>query len=177
MPPSTNARVDPSAKPRPTAGGAELDREAGLTYQQGDWDNECFLNFGEGRDPSPCLACGRTGFYGPRFEEPDRRYRACRFCGFTQNVDGPPQWYRPIVHACDTWPTCAKAPYIWWVAPGIASFSCPFCHEPAKVSEFLVRAPADDPHHPWWKVPQHQRRVYYVRFWENWQPTKGRVYL
>ncbi len=148
-----------------------------LAYTQADWDDECFANFGEGRDPAPCPACGRTGFYGPRIEDPDRRYRACRFCGFTQDVDGAAQRYRPTAHDCAPWPTCAKAPYLWWVAPGVASYTCPFCRERAVVSKCLVSAPVDDSNHPWWKVPQRRNRAYYVRFWENWDPTKGRVYL
>lgn len=175
--PSTNARVrNPDQSPQ-VADTLATERERNLDYLQADWDSECFFNFGEGRDPTPCPTCSRTGFYGPRFAEPNSRYRACRFCGFSQNVDGPPQWYRPVVHACTPWPTCAKAPYLWWIAPGQASFECPYCHETAEVSAFVVRAPADDHHHPWWKVPQHRRRSYYLRFWENWDSTKGRVYL
>ncbi len=151
--------------------------ERDLIYTQEDWDSECFLNFGEGRDPGPCPGCERVGFYGPRFEEPDRRYRGCRFCGFTQAVDGPPQWYRPVVHNCEGWPTIAKAPYIWWIAPGVTSYPCPYCSHKASVAECAITPPSDDPHHPWWRVPQGRNRSYYVRFWENWEATKGRVYL
>ncbi len=82
-----------------------------------------------------------------------------------------------MVHGCAPWPTCAKAPYIWWVAPGAKTFECPFCRDTAEVVQFAITAPGDDPHHPWWKVPQRRKRSYYVRFWENWDPTKGRVYL
>lgn len=174
---STPTRTPVRTSANPRAGGGTSGQLGTAAYSQSDWDNECFHHFGEGRDPNPCVACGKTGFFGPRFEEPDRRYRSCRFCGFTQDVDGPPLWYRPVVHGCESWPTCAKAPYIWWVAPGLVSFPCPFCRESGAVTEFLVTAPADDPHHPWWKVPQDRNRAYYARFWENWPVTRGRVYL
>lgn len=174
---SINAQVRTRTRSPLVADRVAAERERSLTYRQLDWDNECFFNFGEGRDPAPCPACSRTGFYGPRFEEPNRPFRACRFCGFSQNVDGPPQWYRPVVHACHPWPSCARAPYLWWIPPGIASLDCPFCSKTIDVAAFVVRTPSDDPLHPWWRVPQHRPRSYYVRFWENWEPTKGRVYF
>lgn len=146
-------------------------------YTRADWDAETYAMYGEGRDPAPCPACSRTGFYGPRFEDPDRRYRQCRFCGFTQEVDRPPEQYRPAVHGCAKWPQVARAPYLWWAAPGVASFRCPFCLERAVVSRHLVPRPPDDPDHPWWKVPQRRKRSYYLRFWENWEFTRGRAFL
>ncbi len=113
----------------------------------------------------------------PRIEEPERRYRQCRFCGFTQEVDSPPQRYRPTVHRCAQWPGCARAPYIWWVAPKVATYRCPFCSERVIVSKALVKRPADDPRHGWQHVPQRKSRFYYAEFWSKWEYSKGRVEL
>jgi len=148
-----------------------------LPFSRADWEAACYVAFGEGRDPATCPDCGRTGFYGPRIEEPDRRYRQCRFCGFTQEVDSPPQRYRPTVHRCAHWPSCAHTPYIWWVAPKVAAYRCPFCRGRVIVSKALVRRPADDPRHAWQHVPQRKSRFYYAEFWSNWEYTKGRVEL
>ncbi len=148
-----------------------------FTYSRQDWDLETYEVFGEGRDPSPCPLCERIGFYGPRIEEPERRYRQCRFCGFTQDVGKLPEQYRPAVHDCEGWPQSARAPYIWWTAPDISTFRCPFCNNRAVVSRSLVARPVDQREHPWWKVPQGRKRSYYVRFWDNCDFTKGRSFL
>lgn len=148
-----------------------------LTYSAADWEEECLAAFGEGRDPEACPDCGRTGFYGPRVDATERHYRQCRFCGFTQMVGEAPCRYQPTVHQCDDWPECARAPYIWWLAPEVESFLCPFCSKRMRVGEALVTPPVHDPEHPWWKVPQDRARFYYSRFWENWGVTSGRVYL
>lgn len=152
-------------------------RPAGALYTLDDWDAEAFASFGEGRDPSACPGCGRGAFYGPRIDSADRRYRQCRFCGFTQTVGEPPVRYVATVHACEPWPECAHAPYIWWVAPWADSIPCPYCHRRLDVAVTRVERPADDRNHPWWRVPQDRRRSYYLRFWENWPVTSGRVFL
>ncbi|MCH7874433.1 MAG: hypothetical protein IH965_03945 [Gemmatimonadetes bacterium] len=141
------------------------------------WDEDCLRLFGEGRDPGPCPSCGQTGFYGPRVGGQGRRYRACRFCGFHQEVGGAPSRAHPTVHGCSTWPDTARAPYIWWVPPKQDEYTCPFCETHVALEESRVTAPIDDPEHPWWKVPQARSRFYYARFWENWPHTKGRVFL
>jgi len=146
-------------------------------YSLADWEDDCFHMFGEGRDPEPCPECGRTAFYGPRILDPDRRFRQCRFCGFTQDVAGEPVFYVPTRHDCQSWPTCARAPYLWWVDPDLASYRCPYCKEDVEVKAATVRRPVDDKEHPWWRVPQNRKRFYYLRFWENWEITKGRVHL
>ena len=150
---------------------------AAPTYSLEQWDEDCFVAFGEGRDPSPCPDCGRTGFYGPRIDSADRRYRQCRFCGFTQIVDEEATRYEPIVHGCGAWPECARAPYIWWVPSNVAEVNCPYCHARISVDTVRVVAPVRDRTHPWWRVPQGRSRPYYLRFWENWAVTKGRVHL
>ena len=152
-------------------------RPSGATYSLDDWDADAFASFGEGRDPASCPECGRTAFYGPRIDAADRRYRQCRFCGFTQTVDEPAVRYVATVHACASWPECARAPYVWWVAPWADSYPCPFCRQRVDVSPARVQRPVDEPKHPWWRVPQDRRRSYYFRFWENWPVTHGRVYL
>jgi DNA-directed RNA polymerase subunit RPC12/RpoP len=146
-------------------------------YPQRQWEEECFATFGEGRDPAPCPDCGRTGFFGPRVDTADRRYRQCRFCGFTQVVGERATRFVPAVHGCAAWPTCARAAYIWWVPSDITSFMCPYCSTRLPVETVRVTPPADDKTHPWWRVPQDRLRRYYLRFWENWEVTKGRVHL
>ncbi len=154
-----------------------LDSGGYVAYTMDDWDNECFEAFGEGRDPQPCPDCKRTGFYGPRIDPTERRYRQCRFCGFTQMVGGSPIQHVSTVHGCTAWVEAAKAPYIWWVAPDVESYLCPFCGKRTSVAEATVLRPVDDAEHPWWRVPQGRSRYYYIRFWENWEVTKGRVHL
>jgi hypothetical protein len=148
-----------------------------LSYSNQDWDDECVYLFAEGRDPAPCPACGRTGFYGPRVAGKNRRYRECRFCGLYQAVGEPAQRALPTAHGCDTWPEIAKAPYIWWLVPGTEGYECPFCGARATLAEDRVSNPAEDSEHPWHRVPQGRNRFYYARFWENWAYTKGRVVL
>jgi hypothetical protein len=152
-------------------------RASGAGYALDHWEQEAFANFGEGRSPSPCPECGRTGFYGPRLDAAERRYRQCRFCGFTQAVGEPPVRCQAIVHGCADWPWCARAPYLWWVEPGVDSCDCPFCRKPVDVGAVEVLRPVEDEEHPWWRVPQNRSRFYYSRFWSNWAVTNGRVFL
>ena len=155
-----------------------------LQYTEADWEEDSYGLFVEGIDPEPCPECGRTGFYGPRAADPGLKFRECRFCGFHQRVGEDPIWLRPVVHQCDDWPECAKAPYVWWVHPDVKRFSCPFCGQEPDVEArnvftrgVLAERPVDDEDHPWRKVPQNRPNTYYQRFWENWEFTKGRVIL
>ncbi|UCF41251.1 MAG: hypothetical protein JSW43_02655 [Gemmatimonadota bacterium] len=148
-----------------------------LPYTRGDWEAACWRAFGEGRAPAPCPVCHRTGFYAPRFQEPERRFRQCRFCGFTQEVGQLPERYRATVHNCVPWPRCARAAYVWWVKPRVASYRCPFCAERVMVSQALVPPPADDTKHPWQRVPQQKSRSYYEQFWARWSCSRGRAEL
>lgn len=149
---------------------------ATLSYAPADWDQDAFEAFAEGRDPAPCPACGRAGFFGPRVVGV-AKHRACRFCGFYQEAGETPVRARPTSHGCPEWPEIARAPYIWWVPPDEDGYTCSFCGEKVIADEHLVGVPADDPSHPWWKVPQGKNRFYYARFWENWPFTKGRTFL
>jgi hypothetical protein len=148
-----------------------------LTFTRADWEAACWAAFGEGRAPAPCPVCHHTGFYAPRFEEPERRFRQCRFCGFTQEVGHMPERHRATAHDCAAWPQCARAPYVWWVKPRVASYRCPFCGERVMVSRVLVPPPADDPKHPWQRVPQRKVRSYYKQFWARWSCSRGRAEL
>lgn len=149
--------------------------EAPYAFEQ--WEEELFEAYALGVDPHPCPHCGHTGFFGPRFAEPDLRYRGCRFCGFWQEVADVPRQATPVVHGCDAWPHVARAPYLWWVPPSRTSFTCPFCDAVGDVVSYALTPPHDDPNHPWWKVHQRRPARFYRRFWENWSVTKGRLYL
>ncbi|HEX9632774.1 MAG TPA: hypothetical protein VGA02_09940 [Gemmatimonadales bacterium] len=149
---------------------------ASQPYTASAWDEDAFAAYAEGRDPRPCPVCGRVGFFGPRVVGV-MKVRACRFCGLYQEAEGPPLRATPTVHACAEWPEIARAPYIWWVPPGDASYTCSFCRTVVKAADCLVTPPSEDSKHPWWRVPQGRNRFYYARFWENWPFTKGRVFL
>jgi hypothetical protein len=167
-----------SAAMRADAGASDSGNTArSLLYTTAQWEAECFAAFGEGRDPAACPECGQTGFFGPRIDATERGYRQCRFCGFTHAVGAEPQQFQAIVHSCRGWPTSARAPYVWWVAPEVESFLCPFCSRRLPIDEVRTPRPVDDPDHAWWRVPQGRKRFYYLRFWENWVVTKGRAYL
>lgn len=146
-------------------------------YTRSDWDAESFALFAEGADPPACPECGRTAFFGPRFVEPNRRYRGCRFCGFWQEVDGAPEQYLPTVHDCAKWPECSRSPYIWWVSPDTESYPCPYCHEDVAVALCITPVPYEDPDHPWWKIPQGRTQSFYQRLWRNWEVSSGRTVL
>jgi hypothetical protein len=166
------------ASPGPTT------RDSKLAYTKADWEEESYQLFVERTDPKPCPQCGRTGFYGPRAADPGMKFRACRFCGFWQAVGEEPQQFRPAAHECSDWPECAKAKYLWWIHPEEKLFKCPYCRQQVAVDSnnafvrgAVPRPPANDPEHPWHKVPQNRSYSYYLRFWENWPLTKGRVVL
>ena len=155
-----------------------------LSYTEEDWESDSYDLYAERSDPAPCPDCGRTGFFGPRAQDPGLKFRACRFCGFTQEVDHAPVRYLPTAHDCDEWPTCAKAPYLWWVPPDVTEYHCPYCGQQVHVFGVnmyhpgaIQTAPQEDKEHPWWRVPQGRPYKYYLRFWENWPVTKGRVFL
>jgi hypothetical protein len=153
-------------------------------YTDAQWDEDSYLLFVERADPKPCPSCGQTGFYGPRAADMGLRFHSCRFCGFYQEVGEEPAQFLPVTHDCDEWPVCAKAPYVWWVPQDTDRFTCPFCGRNADVRGLnvfkrgvMVDRPSDLEDHPWRKVPQHRDYAYYLRFWENWDFTKGRVVL
>jgi hypothetical protein len=158
--------------------------ENALEYTEEQWEEDSYLLFVERSDPQPCPKCGQTGFYGPRAADPGVKFRCCRYCGFSQEVGEEPAQFLPVVHSCEEWPTIAKAPYVWWVHPAMERFLCPFCGRDSDVRGrnvfkpgVLGKSPLEVPDHPWGKVPQNRTYSYYLRFWENWEFTKGRVVL
>lgn len=164
-------------RPTPAPGRLTVPVVSTGEYTVSDWEAESYAVFAEGGDPLPCPECGRTGFYGPRFVEPDRKIRSCRFCGFWQRVGDAPQQFVPTAHDCDEWPECSRAPYIWWTAPSINSYPCPYCRGTVVVAASLVSVPNDDPDHPWWKIPQGRSQSFYQRLWKNWPCSAGRTVL
>ena len=161
-----------------------LNTQATLQYSETQWDEDSFRLFGERMDPEACPKCGRTGFFGPRAADPGVKFRCCRYCGFNQVIGEEPVQMLPVVHKCADWPVCAKAPYVWWVHPEDRKFTCPFCGRDSDIHgrnvfapSLLVDSPSESENHPWRKVPQNQSYAYYLRFWENWDFTKGRVVL
>lgn len=82
-------------------------------YTESDWENEIkigsicksckdiFLKNNThvlGVCNIPCPECGNIGFYSPR-SGGERKYRACKFCGFWQDVDERPGHCRIMI--CD----------------------------------------------------------------------------
>lgn len=162
----------------------ENPEEQGDRYTVREWEDATYAMAAERADPEPCPRCNRTGFYGPRAMDHGKKFRQCRFCGFLQDVGKAPVQLRPVAHACDEWPQVADAPYIWWIDPDEKWYTCPYCHKKAPVEStnpFMkgaeVKAPADDPDHPWRNVPQGASYATYLRFWERWPITTGRVVL
>lgn len=145
------------------------------TYTEDDWDSEMAALFSEGGGPGSCPSCTRSGFYGPREAEGPRRYRACKFCGFWQDVGQPPVTNKATVHNCEEWPAVAGAAYIWWVRPDEDSYSCPYCAAEVRIDEAFVTAPAQDSSHPWWRVPQGMTLDEAADFWAT--HGQNRVYL
>lgn len=174
----------------PTQGSTEMlvtdihTLQAATQYTEEQWDEDSYQLFVERSDPKPCPRCGQTGFYGPRAADPGLKFHCCRFCGFHQEVGGEPAQFMPVIHGCDDWPVCARAQYVWWLSPNAERFPCPFCGRDADVRGrnvftrgILVDSPSDLADHAWRKVPQDRDYAYYLRFWENWDFTKGRVVL
>lgn len=146
-------------------------------YTKADWEAESFALFAEGADPAACPECGKTGFFGPRVVNEVIKCRACRFCGFWQQIDHAPLHQLPTVHGCSQWPEVSKALYVWWVLPDVESYTCPFCSGTVKVPLSLVGMPVDELEHPWRRIPQRRSQSFYQRLWGNWPVTAGRVVL
>ena len=125
-------------------------------YTKSDWDRENNALVQRG-DPQPCPMCRRTGFYSPRYAEdrlPSPKYRACKFCGFWQNVQmAPHDIIRYECHVAD-W----KEPHEDW--------TCPKCQK-RYTPDYSVRWPADNRHHSWWRVPQRESQAFYLDYWRK----------
>lgn len=129
-----------------------------LSYTLSEWEAEVQALIAGG-DPPPCPCCGRRGCYEPKFASPDRRYRACKFCGFWQNVgERPMQVNRYECRAPDHSVADWKVPTESWTCPGCGSTYRP---------EQSVAWPADDPAHEWNEVPTAGTQEALRRFWSE----------
>jgi hypothetical protein len=96
-----------------------------------------------------CPQCKSLGFYGPKLTKNDageivRKYRACKFCGFWQEVRGKVkdargcEPYRCIHVYCD------KCGTYDWQEPWLSKLrSCQKCSNETKKIEWAI----DDPNH------------------------------
>ena len=116
-------------------------------YGLADWTAEVTALHVARQAPPQCPKCGRTGFYGPRWDARTRRYRACKFCGLWQDVSRPP--HLVIRYECHHADGSSVAD---WKEPQ-ESWTCPVCRRNLGPSE-AVPWPVDVPGHPWWTVPQ-----------------------
>jgi hypothetical protein len=146
-----------------------------MSYTLADWDQEYFAIFGSRRPPPHCPACDRVGFFGPRKANDDRRYVLCKFCGLYQEPNAEPIQCLATVHACQSWPVVAGAPYIWWVQPSETEYQCPYCRTRVLVVAATVKRPAEDTSHPWWQVSQDLTFDQAAAFWLK--HGQARVYL
>jgi len=143
-------------------------------YNEKQWEEEMkspgiMIHFSSGMKFSfgsslPCPQCETVGFYGPRISYSsngtvERKYRACKFCGFWQEVSGGifkerPETanpYRCIAVYCEK---CGKDGEIfgfnwrlpWTDGPGC----CPDC----KTERRDIKWASDDLNHPYQKLKE-----------------------
>ena len=97
----------------------------------------------------PCPNCKTIGFYGPRRNPPEgeiiRKYRACKFCGFWQEVwgsgynDRGGKAFRCVALYCTT---CDA--YDWTLPKDVEDYkSCSTCHNQFKRIDWA----SDNPNH------------------------------
>ena len=146
------------------------------TYTERKWRLDWKIRDESTKAPPPCPKCQRIGFFGPRIR-PFQTYRACRFCGFWQDVGHEPEFRVPAYHDCINWPIVAGAPYMWWIQPTQESFVCPYCTEDVSYDAARARNPSLHPKHPWWRVPQNWDASGYRDYWSKWYIGRGRAYL
>lgn len=118
-----------------------------MIYTLGQWGEEmkiALLSYHQpyGSCRLPCPGCGVIGFYSPR-EVGNRKYRACKFCGFWQEVDnGEP--YRCIALYCSS---CNI--YDWTQPKEEKDFkSCEKCGSKYKKATWAV----NNLGHPFWEI-------------------------
>ena len=109
----------------------------------------------------PCPDCHTVGFYGARLErrqDGDRKYRACKFCGFWQEASGylrnepfpGAQPYRCIMVRCDS---CRL--YDWRFPEGFKPGTCPTC----RVEMVRTPWPTEDHQHSFNKLREDIKRL------------------
>lgn len=75
----------------------------------------------------PCPVCQTIGFYGPKIAG-ERKYRACKFCGFWQEAPGESQKVLGTIAYRCTHISCPAGHEYDWVHPGIEKFkNCSTC--------------------------------------------------
>jgi len=126
-----------------------------LIYSLAEWRVENAALEG-GDNPQPCPCCRRTGFYAPRQADGPRFYRACKYCGFWQDVDKTP--HEIIRYECrdSHWVADWKEPHEAW--------TCPECKTIFHPDE-AVLWPSENPTHWWGEAPVSGTQEDYRRFW------------
>ncbi len=136
-------------------------------YTEKQWEEEmkrsffCGRHWGAGSCIIPCPRCGVIGFYGPRGgSSQGRKYRACKFCGFWQEVwgsifnkrGGKP--YRCIAIYCEK---CKTLDTYNWKEPWAKSFgNCKKCHAELKKTNWA----SDNSNHPFHKIKKQMDRAH-----------------
>lgn len=134
------------------------------SYTLEDWQRELQTLQANG-DPPPCPRCRRRGFYEPKWAPPDRRYRACKFCGFWHDVGkSPREIIRYECRSADHWAADWKAPTESW--------TCSVCGRTYS-PEQRVPWPVDDPTHWWNEAPASGTQEDFRRFWSERRIQSG----
>ncbi len=126
---------------------------------EAEWDQEDTA-LKNGADPAPCPQCRRRGFYAPRWATPSRKYFACKFCGYWQDVGKPP--HEIIRYECRNNDGHCVAD---WKEPQ-ESWRCPECGKTFDPQE-AVEWPADDPDHCWHSAPEQGTQDDYKTYWQS----------
>jgi hypothetical protein len=135
-------------------------------YTEGQWKEEmeissstfCGQHWAAGSCKIPCPKCGTIGFYGPRHDPSgNRKYRACKFCGFWQEVCGSiydergGKPYRCITVYCE------KCKTYNWHLPWIKNtWHCPNCKTEMKIAKWA----SDDSCHPFHKLKEQMNKIH-----------------
>lgn len=129
-----------------------------LRYTREQWDaDDQALKAGD--NPLSCPCGSQAGCYAPRHDGVARWYRACKFCGFWQDVNQPP--HRIIRYECfdrDHYVADWKEPHESWTCP-----CCARTFDPT----MAVPWPADSKCHLWHALPQAGSQASYRHFWES----------
>ena len=118
-----------------------------MTYTLKQWEEENGIvqssyhpHYGSCR--LPCPNCKVIGFYAPRGDAEGRKYRACKFCGFWQEVDGEPYRYEAVL--C---PDCGC--FDWHI-----KFTGQVCNNCGGVNKTRCPWAIDCLSHPFWQLKQ-----------------------
>ena len=88
-----------------------------------------------------CPWCEITGFYGPRDDFNGRHYRACKFCGWWQEVDGDEPYRCTAVQCLD----CLHA-------DAHKVFEGQACRKCGSKNKVQIPWPIDHKEHPAWEI-------------------------